>query len=89
MNRLLPLTLCAVLTAATQTGAQPISAATGAATLTAPPHSLTRTRSGDKPMAAGVAIAGLLANAEPFAGKNVVVIVCGGNISRATLKKVI
>ena len=38
---------------------------------------------------AGVAIAGLLANAEQYANKNVVVIICGGNISRATLKKVI
>ena len=38
---------------------------------------------------AGVAIAGLLANAEEYANKNVVVIICGGNISRATLKKVI
>ena len=41
MNKLLPLTLCAVLAAATQTGAQPKSAVTGAATLTASPHSLT------------------------------------------------
>jgi threonine dehydratase len=39
--------------------------------------------------AAGVAIAGLLENAEKFAGKNVVVIICGGNISRETLKKVL
>jgi threonine dehydratase len=38
---------------------------------------------------AGVAIAGLLANAEQYANKNVVVIICGGNISRETLKKVI
>ena len=39
--------------------------------------------------AAGVAIAGLLANAKDYAGKNVVVVVCGGNVSRDTLKKVI
>jgi threonine dehydratase len=39
--------------------------------------------------AAGVAIAGLLADTEPYRGKNVVIIICGGNISRETLKKVI
>ena len=39
--------------------------------------------------AAGVAIAGLLQVAAEFKGRNVVVIVCGGNISRETLKKVI
>jgi threonine dehydratase len=39
--------------------------------------------------AAGVAIAGLLASADVYKGMNVVVIVCGGNISRETLKKVI
>lgn len=39
--------------------------------------------------AAGVAIAGLLASGDKFKGRNVVVIVCGGNISRETLKKVI
>jgi threonine dehydratase len=39
--------------------------------------------------AAGVALAGLLAVGEQYRGKNVVVIVCGGNISRETLKKVI
>ena len=39
--------------------------------------------------AAGVAIAGLLEVASDYAGKNVVVIICGGNISRDTLKKVI
>lgn len=39
--------------------------------------------------AAGVALAGLLKNPAPYKGKNVVVIVCGGNISRATLKDVI
>jgi threonine dehydratase len=39
--------------------------------------------------AAGVAIAGLLAGGHKYKGKNVVVIVCGGNISRETLKKVI
>jgi threonine dehydratase len=39
--------------------------------------------------AAGVAVAGLLEVARDYAGKNVVVIICGGNISRDTLKKVI
>ena len=39
--------------------------------------------------AAGVAIAGLLASGHKYKGKNVVVIICGGNISRETLKKVI
>jgi threonine dehydratase len=39
--------------------------------------------------AAGVALAGLLSSADDFAGKNVVVIVCGGNISRETLKSVL
>jgi len=39
--------------------------------------------------AAGVAIAGFLASAEKYKGKNIVIIVCGGNISRETLKKVI
>ena len=39
--------------------------------------------------AAGVAIAGFLACAADYRGKNVVIIVCGGNISRETLKKVI
>jgi len=39
--------------------------------------------------AAGVAIAGLLASGDKYKGKNVVVIVCGGNVSRETLKKVI
>ncbi len=39
--------------------------------------------------AAGVAIAGFLEVADDFKGMNVVVIVCGGNISRETLKKVI
>ena len=39
--------------------------------------------------AAGVAIAGLLASGDKYKGKNVVVIVCGGNVSRDTLKKVI
>ncbi len=39
--------------------------------------------------AAGVAIAGLLGSAEKYQGKNVVVIVCGGNVSRDTLKKII
>ncbi len=39
--------------------------------------------------AAGVAMAALSAAADAYQGKNVVVIVCGGNVSRATLKKVI
>jgi threonine dehydratase len=39
--------------------------------------------------AAGVAIAGLLQSGDKYKGKNVVVIICGGNISRETLKKVI
>jgi threonine dehydratase len=39
--------------------------------------------------AAGVAIAGLLQAADRYRGQNVVVIICGANISRETLKKVI
>jgi len=39
--------------------------------------------------AAGVAIAGFLDCAEDYSGKNVVILICGGNISRETLKKVI
>jgi len=39
--------------------------------------------------AAGVAIAGLLQAADRYRGRNVVVIICGANISRDTLKKVI
>ena len=39
--------------------------------------------------AAGVALAGVLARARDYEGKNVVAIVCGGNISRDTLKRVI
>jgi threonine dehydratase len=39
--------------------------------------------------AAGVALAGFLKVAKDFAGKNVVIVVCGGNISRETLRKVI
>ncbi len=39
--------------------------------------------------AAGVALAGLKLRAEKYKGKNVVVIICGGNISRETLKEVI
>ena len=39
--------------------------------------------------AAGVAIAGLVSTAAEYQGKNVVVIVCGGNISRETLRTVI
>lgn len=39
--------------------------------------------------AAGVALAGLKKKAHEYRGKNVVVIVCGANISRETLRKVI
>jgi threonine dehydratase len=39
--------------------------------------------------AAGVALAGLLIAGDRYAGRNVVVIVCGGNISRETLRTVI
>lgn len=39
--------------------------------------------------AAGVAIAGMLQAASDFADKNIVVVVCGGNISRETLKEVL
>ena len=39
--------------------------------------------------AAGVAIAGLVASGDKFKGRNVVVIICGGNVSRETLKQVI
>ena len=39
--------------------------------------------------AAGVALAGLLASGRKYQDKNVVVIVCGGNVSRETLKQVI
>lgn len=39
--------------------------------------------------AAGVALAGLMKSAAQYQGKNVVVIICGGNVSRETLKAVI
>jgi threonine dehydratase len=39
--------------------------------------------------AAGVAIAGFLEVAGDYKDKNVVIVICGGNISRDTLKKVI
>ncbi len=39
--------------------------------------------------AAGVAIAALIASGDRYKDKNVVAIVCGGNVSRETLKKVI
>lgn len=39
--------------------------------------------------AAGVAIAAIKKEAAGFQGKNIVAIVCGGNISRETLRKVI
>ena len=39
--------------------------------------------------AAGVALAGLRLRADSYQGKNVVVIICGGNISREMLKEVI
>ncbi len=54
MNRLLPLTLSVVLAAATQIGAQPVSNAAGAATLSATLNSQTQTRSGDKPMSQAI-----------------------------------
>ena len=39
--------------------------------------------------AAGVALSGLKVRADQHAGENVVVIICGGNISRDRLKEVI
>ena len=39
--------------------------------------------------AAGVALAGLKLRADRYRDKNIVAIICGGNISRETLKKVI
>jgi threonine dehydratase len=39
--------------------------------------------------AAAVAMAGVLAEPRRFANRNVVAIVCGGNVSRETLKKVL
>lgn len=39
--------------------------------------------------AAGVALAGLLKTRSEYAGKNVVVIICGGNIARDTLKAIL
>lgn len=39
--------------------------------------------------AAGVAIAGFLKVAGNYQGKNVVIVICGGNISRDTLRKII
>lgn len=39
--------------------------------------------------AAGVALAGLKASKDQFAGKKVAVIICGGNVSRDTLRRVI
>jgi threonine dehydratase len=39
--------------------------------------------------AAGVALAGFLEVADEYQGKRVVIVICGGNISRETLKKVI
>jgi threonine dehydratase len=39
--------------------------------------------------AAGVALAGFLANKEKYVGKKVVVVVCGGNIARKTLASII
>lgn len=39
--------------------------------------------------AAGVAIAGFLQTAADYRDKNVVIVICGGNISRETLKRVI
>jgi len=39
--------------------------------------------------AAGVALAGFLARKELYAGKEIAIVVCGGNISRKTLSAVI
>ena len=39
--------------------------------------------------AAGVALAGFLANKDKYVGKKVVVVVCGGNIARKTLASII
>jgi len=39
--------------------------------------------------AAGVALAGLLNTCSDYAGRNVVVIICGGNIARDTLKAIL
>lgn len=39
--------------------------------------------------AAGVAVAGLLQSEKDYAGKNVVVVICGGNIARQTLKGIL
>jgi threonine dehydratase len=39
--------------------------------------------------AAGVALAGLVRKASAFENRNVAVIICGGNVSRDTLKTVI
>jgi threonine dehydratase len=39
--------------------------------------------------AAGVALAGLKRRADQYHGRNIVAIICGGNISRETLKRVI
>jgi threonine dehydratase len=38
--------------------------------------------------AAGVAIAGMIARQKEIAGRNVVAIICGGNISEETLARV-
>jgi len=46
-----------------------------------------RSESGAIEGAAGVAIAGLLASAAEIAGSNVVVLICGGNISAETLNQ--
>jgi threonine dehydratase len=39
--------------------------------------------------AAGVALAGLLGHHRKYAGKNIVALICGGNISRDTLRQII
>ena len=39
--------------------------------------------------AAGVALAAFLANATEFRGRNVVILVCGGNVSSGTLRKIL
>ena len=40
-------------------------------------------------VAAAVAIAGLIKTCQPFQGKNVVVVICGANISREKLSEII
>jgi threonine dehydratase len=39
--------------------------------------------------AAGVAVAAMLAQKDVLAGRKVVVLICGGNVSRSTLKQIL